>query len=73
MVERHGAVEVDKRLLVSGDMQAGLLACSAFSHVGLTVAHAVLNLRCAESFEHQDRQLAQWRLAQASVSGGPSS
>ena len=64
MVERHGAVEAAKRLLVSGDIQSGLLRLLLLGRVDLTVEHAVLDPRWADLFDDQDRQLAQWRLDQ---------
>ena len=43
MVERHGAVEAAKRLLVNGDIQTGLLRLLRLGRVDLTVEHAVLD------------------------------
>lgn len=65
MVERHAAVEAAERLLVSGDIQTGLLRLLRLGRVDLTVEQAVLDPRWAELFYDQDRQLAQWRLDQA--------
>jgi hypothetical protein len=65
MIERHGAVEAAKRLLVSGDLQPGLLRLLRLGRSDLTIEHAVLQDRWLELFNDQDRELAQWRLAQA--------
>ena len=65
MMERHGAGEAAKRLLVSGDIQPGLLRLLKLGRVDLTVEHAVLLDRWHELFDDQDRELASWRLTQA--------
>lgn len=65
MMERYGAVDAAKRLLVSGDIQPGLLRLLKLSRVNLTVEHAVLQDHWHDLFDDQDRELASWRLAQA--------
>ena len=65
MVEPHGAVGAAKRLLISGDIQPGLLRLLKLGRPDLTVEHAVLLDRWHELFDDMDRELATWRLAQA--------
>jgi hypothetical protein len=65
MMERYGAVEAAKRLLVSGDLQPGLLRLVRLSRPDLTIEHAVLEPRWADLFDDRDRELAEWRLTQA--------
>lgn len=65
MIERYGAVDAAKRLLVSGDFQPGLLRLLKLGRADLTIEHAVLNAHWAELFSDQDRELASWRLTQA--------
>jgi hypothetical protein len=65
MMQSHGAVAAAKRLLVSGDLQPGLLRLLRLSRPDLTIEHAVLEPRWADLFDDQDRELAQWRLTQA--------
>lgn len=65
MMERHGAVDAAKRLLVSGDLQPGLLRLLRLSRADLTIEQAVLDERWLDLFSDQDRELAQWRLEQA--------
>lgn len=67
MVERHGAVEASKKLLVNGDIQTGLLRLLRLGRSDLTVEHAVLEDRWQYLFNDQDRELARWRLAQATA------
>lgn len=65
MMERHGAVGAAKRLIASGDLQAGLLRLLNLGRADLTVEHAVLHERWHELFDDQDRENAAWRLCQA--------
>lgn len=65
MMQSHGAVVAAKRLLVSGDLQPGLLRLLRLSRPDLTIEHAVLEPRWADLFDDQDRELAEWRLTQA--------
>lgn len=67
MVERHGAVDASKKLLVNGDIQTGLLRLLRLGRADLTVEHAVLEERWQYLFDDQDRELARWRLAQANA------
>jgi hypothetical protein len=67
MVERHGAVEASKKLLVNGDIQTGLLRLLRLGRADLTVEHAVLEERWQYLFDDQDRELARWRLEQANA------
>jgi hypothetical protein len=67
MVERRGAVEASKKLLVNGDIQTGLLRLLRLGRADLTVEHAVLEERWQYLFNDQDRELARWRLAQANA------
>lgn len=65
MVEEHGGVVTARRLIKSGDMQAGLLRLLSLSRVDLTVEHSVLDERWHELFTDEERDLARWRLAVA--------
>ena len=65
MMDRYGAVGAAKRLLVSGDLQPGLLRLLRLSGPDLTIEQAVLEPRWADLFDDQDRELAGWRLKQA--------
>lgn len=65
MVEEHGGVVTARRLIKSGDMQAGLLRLVGLGRVDLTVEHAVLDERWHDLFTEEDRDLARWRLAVA--------
>ena len=62
MIEEHGAAETARRLIKSGDMQAGLLRLLSLSRVDLTVEHAVLDERWHDLFPDEERDLARWRL-----------
>lgn len=67
MMQSQGAVEAAKRLLRSGDLQPGLLRLLRLGRPDLTIEHAVLNVTWADLFDDQDRELAEWRLAQAQL------
>lgn len=62
MVEEHGGVVTARRLIKSGDMQAGLLRLLSLSRVDLTVEYAVLDERWHDLFTDEERDLARWRL-----------
>ena len=47
MVDEHGAVETARRLVMSGDLQDGLLKLLRLGRADLTIEHAVLEERCA--------------------------
>ena len=61
-VEEHGGVVTARRLIKSGDMQAGLLRLLSLGRVDLTVEHAVLDERWHDLFTDEERDLARWRL-----------
>lgn len=56
MVERHGAVDASKKLLVNGDIQTGLLRLLRLGRADLTVEHATLSF---ESFLPMPRFMSQ--------------
>lgn len=62
MVNEYGAIVTARRLIMSGDMQAGLLRLLSLSRVDLTVEHAVLDERWHDLFTDEERDLARWRL-----------
>lgn len=62
MVEEHGAVETARRLVMSGDLQDGLLRLLRLGRVDLTVEHAVLEERWHDLFTDKIREAARWRL-----------
>jgi len=62
MVEEHGGVATARRLIKSGDMQAGLLRLLSLGREDLTVERAVLDDRWHELFTDEERELARWRL-----------
>lgn len=65
MMQRYGGVVAAKRLLVSGDLQPGLLRLLKLGRIDLTVEHVVRLDRWYDLFNDQDRELATWRLEQA--------
>jgi hypothetical protein len=72
MIERHGAVDAARRLLVSGDVQSGFERLIRGGRQDLTVEHAVLLPRWAALFTDADRDAARWRLRQAGGDADPS-
>lgn len=67
MVEQHGAVETARRLIMSGDLQDGLMRLLSLGRLDLTVEHHVLDERWHELFTDRERELAKWRLEVAQL------
>lgn len=71
MIERHGAAEAARRLLVSGDIQDGFAHLIEQGRPDLTVEWAVLQPQWDLLFTEGHRQAARWRLQQAGVNPIP--
>ncbi len=69
MMNRYGAVEAAKRLLVSGDMQSGFERLVREGHPELTVEWMVCDSRWSRLFSDSERAAAEWRLQQAGIDG----
>ena len=54
MIERYGAVDAAKKLLVSGDLQPGLLRLLKLGRTDLTIEHAVLAKDLGANDQRQD-------------------
>lgn len=70
MIDRHGAVEAAKRLLISGDTQSGFFRLVQGGREDLTVEHAVLQPRWRSLFGDEHRAAAEWRLGRARSPAG---
>lgn len=62
MVEQHGAVETTRHIIMSGDLQDGLLRLLSLGRIDLTIEQQVLDERWHELFTDQKREVAHWRL-----------
>ena len=62
MVDEHGAVETARRLVMSGDLQDGLLKLLRLGRADLTIEHSVLEERWHDLFTDEEREVARWRL-----------
>jgi len=71
MIERHGAVEAARRLVVSSDIQSGFTELVERGRSDLTIEYAVLNPRWTTLFSDDLREAARWRLTQAGVTDLP--
>jgi hypothetical protein len=65
MLDRWGAAEAARRILVSGDIQTGFERLVRERRLDLTVELAVLNPKWDRLFDRQVREAAWWRLANA--------
>ena len=71
MVNEHGAVVTARKLITSGDMQAGLLRLISLGRIDLTIEHAVLDEHWRDLFTDEERDLARWRLEVAQREKNP--
>jgi len=71
MIERHGAVEAARRLVVSSEIQSGFTELVERDRSDLTIEYAVLNPRWNTLFSEDLREAARWRLRQAGVTDIP--
>ena len=71
MIERYGAVEAARRVVVSGDIQSGFKELVGRGRSNLTIEAAVLNPRWESLFDTQIQQAARWRLSQAGIDNEP--
>jgi len=67
MVQRRGAAEAARRLLISGEIQPGFQRLVDAGRVDLTVERSVLYPRWNRIFDPQHLAAAEWRLRQAGV------
>jgi hypothetical protein len=67
MIQRWGAAEAARRLLVSGDIQDGFQRLIDAGRVDLTVERSALYPRWHPIFRDSHREAARWRLRQAGI------
>ena len=65
MIQKHGAVDTARRLVVSGDLQDGFRRLLSMGRADLTVESSVLDERWYDLFTDQEREVARWRLEAA--------
>jgi hypothetical protein len=64
MLAELGAVNLAKKLVISGELQDGLKKMSKLGRKDLTIEAMVLEPRFATLFTKDEKQAAQWRLSQ---------
>jgi hypothetical protein len=67
MIDRYGAVEAARRLVVSGDVQTGFERLVRAGRPELTIECAVVDPHWEPLFGPQHREAALWRLRQAGM------
>lgn len=67
MVDKWGAVEAARRLVISGDIQAGFGRLVEAGRPELTVEWAICDPKWTSLFSERYREAARWRLRQAHV------
>jgi hypothetical protein len=67
MMNRYGAVQAAKRLLINGEMQSGFERLVREGHPELTVEWMVCDRHWNRLFDDRDRSAARWRLEQAGI------
>ena len=67
MVNKLGAAEAARRLVVSGDIQTGFERLVQAGRPELTIEWAILGTEWSPLFSEQHREAARWRLRQAGV------
>lgn len=67
MINKVGAAEAARRLVVSGDIQTGFGRLVQAGRPELTVEWEILNQRWDPLFSDQHREAARWRLRQAGI------
>jgi hypothetical protein len=67
MINRLGAAEAARRLVVSGDIQTGFGRLVQAERPELTIEWEILNQRWDPLFSEQHREAARWRLRQAGI------
>ncbi|BCY08337.1 hypothetical protein [Actinoplanes sp. L3-i22] len=67
MIANLHAAEAARRLVVSGDIQAGFGRLVEAGRPELTIEWEILNSRWDPLFSEQHREAARWRLRQAGV------
>ncbi len=65
MINRHGAAEAARRLVVSGSFQDGFKRLLREGRLDLTVEFAILNPKWGRLFDSSHREAAWWRLERA--------
>ncbi|MCC5951907.1 MAG: hypothetical protein JJU45_07395 [Acidimicrobiia bacterium] len=70
MLDRWGAAEAARRLMVSGDVQYGFERLILQGRPELTVEYAVLQPSWRSLFRDDHRAAARWRLSQAGYENG---
>src|SRR5262245_16999024 len=73
MINRYGAAEAARRLVISGDIQTGFDRLVRAGRPELTIEWAVVDSRWEPLFGPQHREAATWRLRQAGISPRASS
>ena len=66
MIQTHGAVETARRLVMSGDFQDGFIRLNKLGRTDLTIESAILDSRWNDLFTTEEREVARWRLKNAS-------
>jgi hypothetical protein len=67
MAKQFGAAEAARRLVVSGDIQAGFERLVRAGRPDLTIEWAILDAKWDPLFSEQHREAARWRLRQAGI------
>ena len=67
MINRHGATEAARRLVVNGDIQTGFERLIPAGRPELTIEWAVVDPRWEPLSGPQHRDAARWRLRQAGI------
>lgn len=64
MLDKGGAVATAKKLVISGDLQDGLIKLAHLGLLSLTMEAIMLEEQFIPLFTHAEREAAKWRLAQ---------
>ncbi|MBU6232966.1 MAG: hypothetical protein KJS64_01815 [Acidobacteria bacterium] len=67
MINRLGAVEAARQLVMSADIQPGFVRLVASNRADLTIESAILDDKWEILFDEDMRSVARWRLQQAGV------